>query len=110
MSRAGIGSNTEPTNSMDSNKPVLIFDTSVLNALADDGDGASLVAGLRVGCVVCLTGLNISEVLANSDPDRRKQLLGLCRLFRAEGLCLAPHHWIVERMVAQHRRAQAFNW
>jgi len=93
-----------------SRKPVLIFDTSVFNALADDGDGASLVAGLRAGYVVCLTGLNISEILANQDADRREQLLDLCRLFLGEGLCLVPHHWIIERMVAQYYKAQAFNW
>jgi hypothetical protein len=91
-------------------KPALVFDTSVLNALADDGDLASLVAGLRAAYVVCLSGLNISEIVANRDSDRRKQLLGLCRLFLGEGPCLVPHHWIIERMVAQYNSAQSFNW
>lgn len=93
-----------------SSKPLLIFDTSVFNALADDGDGVSLVAGLRAGYAICLTGLNISEILANSDANRRKQLLDLCRLFLADGLCLVPHHWVIERMVAQHHRTRSFNW
>src|SRR5260221_5387332 len=93
-----------------SSKPVLVFDTSVLNALADDDDGAALIAALRAGFVVCLTGSNISEILANADANRRKQLLDLCRLLLADGFCLVPHHWIIERMVARYHRAQPFNW
>ncbi len=91
-------------------KPVLIFDTSVFNALADDGAGPSLVAGLREGYVVWLTGLNFSEIIASANAGRRKQLLDLCRLFMADGLCLMPHHWIVESMAKGFHQTSPFDW
>ena len=69
------------------------------------GGGCSLLA-----CPVERNSPDPKPVLANSDANRRKQLLDLCRLFLAESLCLMPHHWIIERMVTQHSLAQAFNW
>lgn len=91
-------------------RPALIFDTSALNALADDSDSASLTAGLKAGCVVCLTALNISEIFANTSADRRRKLLDLCKLFVAEGSCLAPHHWIIERLVTAYQQGRSFDW
>lgn len=57
-----------------------------------------------------MTALNITEILANTSADRRSQLFDLCKLFVIDGRCLAPHHWIIERLVTMHWKGGSFDW
>jgi hypothetical protein len=57
----------------------LIFDTSSLNALADDGESQIIAKALGEGFLVRLSETNISEIGANPKIERRDKLLALCR-------------------------------
>jgi hypothetical protein len=90
--------------------PVVIFDTSALNELADDRDSAFLTAGLTAGFAVRLTGTNVEEIAATSSADRRQRLLGICRRLLSAGDCILPHHLLVEKLIADFQKAMPFEW
>jgi hypothetical protein len=56
----------------------IIFDTSGLNALADDPDSALIVRSLGAGFRVLISETSICEVVGTSKPERRVLLLDLC--------------------------------
>lgn len=96
-----------------SDRPILVFDTSALNRLADDPESGSLVSQIGSRLHVRLGFTLLSEIAATPDEDRRHSLLGLCsRLMAAEGGgdCLGP----VDKIMQQHVRAfegrSPYNW
>ncbi|MGB2633976.1 MAG: hypothetical protein WAM58_08575 [Candidatus Acidiferrum sp.] len=87
-------------------RPIWIPDTSAVNALADDPDSESFIAGLRSGYFVRFPFTVVSEVIANSSGERRRQLLRLCRrLLSSAGNCIEPHHEILRVMVARFEKS-----
>jgi Tol biopolymer transport system component len=54
-----------------SRKPIIIFDTSGINNLADEKDFKALAAGLRTAYHTRLTGSNIEEIAATTKPEDR---------------------------------------
>jgi hypothetical protein len=94
---------------MNSN-PILTFDTSGINQLADDPDSEALIAGLRSGFYFRLTFLSVSEIIANKKRNRRVQLLRTCRQLVSSGDCIDPPHEIVRKTVIQFEEPPAFDW
>jgi hypothetical protein len=92
------------------NRPVLIFDTSALNALLDDKESEFLIPALRSGFFVRETGTNLEEVAATTSVDRRQKLLDLCRRLLSAGGCVQPYHLIIEALIRHWIGATAFNW
>lgn len=91
-------------------KPILTFDTSGINRLADDRDSGALIAGLRAGFHIRLTFLNISEVIANENRERRGQLLEICKRLMSQGDCIDPPHEIIRKMVEHFEASPTFDW
>lgn len=89
----------------------ILFDTSAINKLSDDSDSAILLAGVKSGYFVRVSGTNLSEVVANPDEARRQKLLKYLRLLIADGECLLPHNRIIELGKKYfERNPQTFNW
>jgi hypothetical protein len=92
-------------------KPNIIFDTSALNALADDPEQRALVRGLNIGVRLRLSETNISEIVATGDPESRIRLLDLCKRLVHVGEAIKPYHWILEEMCREHAANPShFDW
>ena len=92
-------------------EPIIIFDTSGLNKLADDLELACFEPALKSGFFIRLTETNVGEIIATPDNGRRQQLLQLCRHLVTAGDCIYPYHWIIRELVtAHHRKPMAFDW
>jgi hypothetical protein len=88
------------------NRQILIFDTSVVNALVDDRDSEPLIAGLRSGYFIRFPFAVVGEIIANSSGERREKLLHVCRrLLSSAGDCIEPQHEIIKIMVARFEKA-----
>jgi hypothetical protein len=89
----------------------IIFDTSGLNALADDPDSALIVRSLGVGFRVLLSETSICEVVGTSKPERRALLLDLCTHLVHAGEGMFPFHEIHRLMSRAHSANPAsFDW
>ena len=94
-----------------SRKPILIFDSSVINQLAAEKDFPSLAAGLTTAYSTRLTGSNISELVATTKDAKRGQLLDTCQRLLASGDCIDPFDWIVEKHVMAFDQApEQYDW
>jgi hypothetical protein len=82
---------------MVSGKPILVFDTSVINQLSVEKDFPALAAGLTAAYSMLLTGSNVSELAATTKSGKREQLLDTCQRLLASGECIDPFNWIVEK-------------
>lgn len=81
------------------NKPILTFDTSAINRLADDPACKSLIDGLASGFFVRLTFTSIDEVAQNSCGARREHLFGVCKQLLTSGDCLLPVGELLRKLV-----------
>lgn len=89
----------------------LIFDTSGLNALADDLDAGALMAGVAAGYFVRLTETNVAELVATRSAERRRQLIEVCQQLRGAGECVQPYNRIIEKLASAYAAApQSFDW
>ena len=89
----------------------LIFDTSGINALADDPDYLKLLAGLRYAYLVGVTETVIAEIAANSEDSRRIQLLGIVERLLKCGMCVNPFHVIIEDQAKAYLAdREAYEW
>lgn len=82
---------------MVSRKPILVFDTSVINQLTAEKDFPALAAGLTAAYSTRLTGSNIAELVATTKSEKRERLLNTCQRLLASGDCIDPFNWIVEK-------------
>jgi hypothetical protein len=87
-------------------RPILIFDTSAVNRLADDSESEALVAGLKSGYFVRFPFTVVSEIIATTSGERRKQLLRVARtLLLSAGDCIEPHHEMLRIMVERFEKS-----
>jgi hypothetical protein len=80
-------------------RPIVIFDTSAINKLADDREPEVLTVGIRAAFFVRLTSTNVEEIIATRNATRRKDLLNCIRSLVTAGDCINPYHWIIEQLV-----------
>lgn len=91
--------------------PRLVFDTSVINWLAEDEDRKAILEGLRLSCFVLITETSISEILADRDIERRNTRLDVLKFFLNFGICIMPFSWTVEeQMKAYFRDPHGYDW
>ena len=91
--------------------PIVIFDTSGINHLADDSDSGALVAGLRTAYFIRLTETSVSEIVATADNCRRDRLLDFVQTLLPCAHCIYPYGWIVDQLaVAFNRFQNGFDW
>lgn len=92
-------------------KPILTFDTSAINRLADDPVHEALINGLASGFFVRLTFTSINEVAQNSCDERRDSLFQVCNVLLASGDCLLPVGELLQKMIrAFDRDTATFEW
>jgi hypothetical protein len=92
-------------------RPILIFDTSGINRLADDSESKILAAGLQSSFFVRVTESSLSEILATPDPTRRKHLLDCLKRLCSGGECIVPYQWVIERLIRHFtNRPTSFDW
>jgi hypothetical protein len=87
-------------------RKIISFDTSAINRVADEPDSDALIAGLTAGYFVRFPFTAVSEIIATSSGERRKQLLRVCRRLLAVGDCIEPHHEILKIMVARFENSK----
>src|SRR5258708_3279600 len=89
----------------------LIFDTSALNALADEPESTAILRSIGIGFVTRLTETSLSEIAATPDLDRREQLIAVARHLVHAGEGIRPYNWIVAELTKRHAANPArFNW
>jgi hypothetical protein len=89
----------------------LIFDTSAINALANDPDSAAITASLGAAYRVGITETVISEVIADPDAARRTGRFDLMKRLLGAGNCLMPFNWIIEEQAKSYvRDPSAYEW
>jgi hypothetical protein len=93
------------------NHPILSFDTSGINRLADDPDSETLITEVTAGFHARLTFTSVSELVQNSNSDRRQLLLRTCnRMLTSSGDCIDPQHEIIRKMVERFEAGPSFDW
>jgi hypothetical protein len=92
--------------------PRIVFDTSVLNALAKGGSRSEpYIKALNCGFDVCLTAMSVDELISTTDEDTREMLIACCQRLLASGRCVWPPHEILTLLVSAHARNPAgFDW
>ncbi len=91
-------------------KKILSFDTSGVNALTNDADSTSLIAGIRAGYTVRLTAMSIGEVVGTQDAGDRNRLLDTCQKLLPAGDCIQPQPWITENLIRNFERNGKSGW
>jgi hypothetical protein len=87
-----------------------MFDTSGLNALADDPESRLIVKSMNLGFHVRLSETSVCEVVGTSKPQRRLQLLNLCTSLVRTGEAIVPYHEILKLMAREHAANARFDW
>lgn len=97
-------------------QPILGFDTSALNALADDSESSAVVAGLVSAFAIRLNATNVEEIGGTPDAFRRDALLDVCQrlLTAAEADCVWPFQYITEQLIKRfeldRKAGRNFDW
>lgn len=82
-------------------EPIIIFDTSALNALFDDPEYGTLKAGIVTGYRTYLTETCVAEQVANENTAERSFRLDCMQRLLQNGCCILPFHEIVERLARE---------
>jgi len=91
-------------------KKRLSFDTSAVNALADDADSLPLLAGIRTGYFTRLTCPSIEEPLATPDTARRAVLFRTLRKLLINGECVQTHDFITSTLIRNYEEYGTSKW
>lgn len=92
------------------NRPILTFDTSAINRVADDPDCEALIDGLGVGFHPRLTFTSVGEIIATANRDRRESLLRVCKRMLSVGDCIDPQHEIIRKMIEGFEADATLDW
>jgi hypothetical protein len=93
-----------------SSKPIVIFDTSAINRAVERRETAEpIIAGLKSGFWLRVTGTNVEEIVATEAREQRELLLNMCQKLMTAGEIIKPFHWIIESMILAFERG-SFEW
>src|SRR5260370_12051028 len=84
---------------MGTQRPVLIFDTSAINTLADDHASIALIGGINAGYFVRVPETVIAELVAVLNHKRRRRLFDVERRLRSEGEIIRPFAEIIRTSI-----------
>lgn len=93
-----------------SGQPRLSFDTSGVNALADNPDCKALLAGIRTGYFTRITFPSVAETVATSDASRRNRLFDILTALRLNGECLEAHQRLFTRLAQNYEKFGESRW
>jgi hypothetical protein len=89
----------------------LILDTSAINQCADDPESRAVVAALKSGYHLTITGTSVEEIVSNKTPGRMEELFRFLRPLLSVSNCILPYHVIVEEMVKVYEQnPDRFDW
>ena len=89
----------------------LIFDTSAVNALADDSQMDAITRSLRLIYYGVVTETVLAEVIADRDEEERRRLLGVLDKLMHPGTCIKPFQWIIEHQAKAYQQSKvAYDW
>jgi len=95
------------------NFPIVTFDTSAHNRLAEGGpESEALLAGIKSGMYFRFAGLSIDEMVSCSDPAKRAALFTYCaRLQLGPSDCIFPPNELIRDLIVAHYENPAgFDW
>ena len=91
--------------------PKLIFDTSAINALANDGDVRAISEAICIAYEFVITETVLSEIVADPDEARRNHRLDVMKRLLMCGKCAMPFHWIIEEHAkAYQQNPKDYDW
>ena len=93
--------------------PIVSFDTSAHNRLAEDGVlSEPMLVGLRLGIFFRFAGLSIEEMFAHPEYSERRALFAYCRRLQGgPNDCIYPHNEMLKRLILYHSKdPEHFNW
>jgi len=89
----------------------LIFDTSVINALAADKDCDAMIEKLGGAYQMVITHTAVAEVTATPDDTKRNLILDFMERLLKFGICIYPFQWIIEGQAnAYQADSKNFEW
>jgi hypothetical protein len=91
-------------------KPIVAFDTSAINGLADDPDCAALLSEIRASFHVRLNATSVGELIATPDAPRRSKFLALCKELMHSGDCIHNAYQLLQMLIRDFERSQDFDW
>lgn len=91
-------------------RPIICFDTSAINRLADDFDSYVLQALIARNYFSRITSTSIEEIVKNQGRHRRQQLNEFINPLVAAGECVLPPHQIVKKLAQAHATGKDFDW
>ena len=91
-------------------RPMVILDTSAMNALYDDAEGASKLNKLRHAYFPLLTFSVLDELVATTDPYRNTQLFELALKIQSAGNCILPFNYLLKNHVHGFLAGTDFDW
>ncbi len=91
-------------------KPIVAFDTSAINKLADDPDCAALLPEIRAGFHVRLSVTSAGELIATPDARRRSKLVVLCKELMHSGDCIHNAYQLLQMLIRDFEGSQGFDW
>lgn len=91
-------------------RPILTFDTSAINRLADDPSLDLLMSCICVRFWFQFPFESVEEIVATSDAARRHQLLSVCNRLLSNGTCIDPAGPLLQKMVARFEGGAGFDW
>jgi hypothetical protein len=94
------------------NIPIVTFDTSAHNRLADDVLAEPIQRRIRSDMLFRFAGISIEELYATKDPVRRATLLNSCkRLQEGESDCVYPQDQVLKLLIEAHAKGpDHFDW
>lgn len=88
-------------NSTMTDKPIIMFDTSAINRLAEDPSWDGLVVGIHTSFHVKLSLIVLQEMLATSCAKQREKFLKVCQALLKDGDCI----FAFEPLLKEHIQA-----
>src|ERR1700730_1095221 len=91
-------------------KPILVFDTSSINCLADERDSDTLIVAIRSSFYIKFTFTNVLEIVATLSGERRRKLFGVCKSLLCSGDCMDPQKEIIRKFITRFEQSSPFDW
>jgi hypothetical protein len=92
-------------------RPIIIFDTSVVNKFEQSPEFTTLLAGLKAAYFVRVPETVIAEIVASKDSGLRLRLFNAARRLRSVGEAIRPFNHIVQDSIRLFEKdPSAFDW
>jgi hypothetical protein len=91
-------------------RPIVIYDTSAVNALYNDLQREARLRTLRGAYHPRLVFSVVDELVATRDPYKNKQLFDMALSLQSAGDCMLPFHYLLISQIRQYVSVASFDW